>query len=456
MIVDWHYRADENYPSTKIIRDAGFNYLVSPSAWNFTSTFPVNINSLPNIKYIVKSGLENESSGMINSNWGDYGAETFKEFILYNYAWSAQCSWDFAQSDLNKFNNDYFYDYFGINDDRLPNIYKTLSDPLNQIVWHEVWRHPSLNFRESPWWEPKLSKAVRITWNEMTLPQLSRDIEILKSKVRKNSDHLELVEFIIKLNEWYRLKLETQFELLKFVKENEENSLNDLSILTEKNVVLLGSLRDNYRKLWLKYYKEANLLMIEDKFNRLIAYFNEIKSEIAKKHRKLNPLIESKWLYLKSSDSTYESKAEFMTTFEINGMPSEALLQLMGDTYVQLYINGKFVERVYARRSLSLLIDYKRIKFFDIKSFLMKGKNTITLIAENFSKKSGAGFNLFASIKFGKSEIIIKSDDSGDSELKWTGRRISDDTWRETVSKPYPFEVIAPNFNTKRTSWIER
>jgi hypothetical protein len=86
----------------------------------------------------------------------------------------------------------------------------------------------------------------------------------------------------------------------------------------------------------------------------------------------------------------------------------------------------------------------------------MKGKNTITLIAESFSKKSGAGFNLFASIKFGKSEIIIKSDDSVDSELKWTGRRINDDTWRETVSKPYPFEVIAPNFNTKRTSWIER
>ena len=104
IIVDWHYRADDNYPSTKIIRDAGFNYLVSPSSWNFLSTFPANINSLPNIKYLTKSGLENESLGMINSNWGDYGAETFKEFILYNYAWSAQCSWDYTQSDLSKFN----------------------------------------------------------------------------------------------------------------------------------------------------------------------------------------------------------------------------------------------------------------------------------------------------------------------------------------------------------------
>ena len=456
IIVDWHYRADEDYLSTKTIRNAGFEYLVSPSAWNFTSTFPVNINSLPNIKYIVKSGLENESHGMINSNWGDYGAETFKEFILYNYAWSAQCAWDYNQSDLNTFNKVYFYDYFGINDDRLPNIYKTLSDPLNQIVWHEVWRHPSLNFRESPWWEPKLSKAVRITWNDLTLPQVKKDLENLKSQVRKNADHLELIEFMLKLNDWFKLKLETQFEQQKFVKAKEETSTDILFGQIEKNVELLSSLKKDYRKLWLKYYKPANLSMIEDKFDRLMSYFDEIKSLLTNKQKKLNPLIESKWLYLKSSDTTYESKAEFMTTFELDEMPSEALLQLMGDTYVQLYINGKFVDRVYARRSLSLLVDYKRIKFLDIKSFLMKGENSITLLSESFSKKNGAGFNLIASLKFEKSDLIIKSDDSKESPTKWLGREHGNDNWREVVSKPYSFEVIAPNFKTKRTSWIER
>lgn len=456
IIVDWHYRADEDYLSTKTIRNAGFDYLVSPSVWNFTSTFPVNINSLPNIKYLVKSGLENESHGMINSNWGDYGAETFKEFILYNYAWSAQCAWDYNQSDLNTFNKVYFYDYFGIDDDRLSNIYKTLSDPLNQIVWHEVWQHPALNFRESPWWEPKLSKAVRITWNDLTLPQVKKDLDRLKSQVRKNADHLELIEFVLKLNDWFKLKLETQFELQKFVKAKEETSTDILFGQIKKNVELLNSLKKDYRKLWLKYYKPENLSMIEDKFDRLMSYFDEIKSLLTNKQKNLNPLIESKWLYLKSSDTTYESKVEFITTFELDEMPSEALLQLMGDTYVQLYINGKFVDRVYARRSLSLLVDYKRIKFLDIKSFLMKGKNTITLLSESFSKKNGAGFNLIASLKFEKSDLIIKSDDSKEFPTKWLGREHGNDNWREVVSKPYSFEVIAPNFKTKRTSWIER
>ena len=280
VIVDWHYRSDENYPSTKIIRDAGFNYLVSPSVWNFLSTFPANVNSLPNIQNIIKSGLENESLGMINSNWGDYGAETFKEFVLYNYAWSAQCSWDYAQSDLNKFNQDYFYDYFGIDDARLTNIYTTLSDPLNQIIWHEVWRHPMLNFKEPVSWEPNVSKAERINWNELTLPQVKNDIDILKSKVRKNAAHFDLLEFILQLNDWYKLKLKTQILIQNTLKENSIGNESEIANLIDENILALNSLKQNYSKLWLDYYKESNLNMIEDKFVRLISYFQEIKENL--------------------------------------------------------------------------------------------------------------------------------------------------------------------------------
>ena len=402
IIVDWHYRADDNYPSTKIIRDAGFEYLVSPSAWNFLSTFPANINSLPNIKYIVKSGLENESLGMINSNWGDYGAETFKEFILYNYAWSAQCSWDYTQSDLSKFTKDYFYDFFGIDDERISNIYKTLSDPLNQIIWHEVWRHPLLKFKEPVWWEPKISKAARISWNELTLPQVKLDVEDVKTKVKKNADHFGLIEFLLQLNDWYKLKIETQFHLQNISKENAIRNENEIVNLIDQNIEALNSLKKNYRNLWLEYYKNSNLNLIEDKFDRLISYFEEIKKNLLSQNiLSFNPLLESKWLYVKNEDSSFASKVEFKTSFDLKDKPDEAYLQLLGDTYVQLYINEKFVDKVFARRSLSLLVDYKRIKFIDIKPFLVDGKNSIRVITESFSKKNGAGFNLIASIKFG-------------------------------------------------------
>lgn len=457
IIVDWQYRADEYYPSTKIISDAGFEYLVSPSVWNFTSTFPVNINSLPNIKYIIKSGLENNSFGMINSNWGDYGAETFKEFVLFNYAWSAQCSWDFAQSDLDKFSRNYFYDFYGIDDEKTSNIYAALSNPLNQIIWHEIWRHPLLKFREPAWWESKTSKAVKITWNDLTLTNLHKVIKELKAVVKKNSDHLQLLEFHLNLNNWYKLKVETQFELQRVIKEKFFRNEPDLLNLINENIEALDVLKIEYRKLWPKYYKADNLNMIEDKFERLIAYFQEIKESIHNQSLlSFNPLISSKWLYFKNDDSSYARRAEFTTSFDLTILPEEAELQLMGDSYVQLYINEKLVEKVFARRSLSLLVDYKRIKFIEIKPFLVEGKNSFRIIAENFSPKGGAGFNLIAKLNSDGEETLLLSDDTDRSMLKWLARDMNSDSWREAVSKTYPFEVIAPNFKTKRISWIER
>ena len=457
IIVDWHYSANGNYPSTKIIRDAGFKYLVSPASWNYLSTFPANINSLPNIKYLIKSGLENESLGMINSNWGDYGAETFKEFVLFNYAWSAQCSWDYSQSDLSKFTHDYFYDFFGIDDNRLPQIYETLSNPLNQIIWQEVWRHPLLKFKEPVWWEPRIPKEGRISWNDFTLPHIKEDLENLKSTTRKNTDQFELLQYILELNDWYKLKLETQFHLRDALSGKSADNLNDLSTMIDDNLKKLILLKQEYRKLWLRYYKESNLNMIEDKFDRLISYFQEIKENLLSQNLiNFDPLLESKWLYLKDSEPTYPSKAEFTTSFELNNKPRGAYLQLLGDSYAQLFINGKFVDKVYARRSLSLLTEYKRIKFIDITSFLVEGRNSINVVAENFNSKSEAGFNLIASIKASDKEFILISDDSNTSFAKWYGRKSAGNLWGKVVSKPYPFEVIAPNFKTKRTSWIER
>lgn len=456
-IVDWHYGAQAEYSSTRIIKDAGFNYLVSPSVWNFVSTFPVNSISLPNIKYIAKSGMENETLGMINSNWGDYGAETFKEFVLFTYAWSAQCSWDINNSELDKFTKDYFYDFFGIKDSRLPNIYKILSDPQNQIPWHNVWRHPLLKFKQPGWWEPRISEVGRISWNEFTLPESRKDVEQLKHLVKKNTGHLDLIAYILRLTDWYKTKLETQFVLRNSLDIKSVVDVKNILNRVDKNINSLKSLKQDFRKLWLKYYKESNLNMIEDKFDRLILYFREINENLASgSFQDFNPLIASKWLYFKANDSTYVSKAEFTASFDLEGNIDEAFFQLMGHTFVKLFINGKFVDEVFARHSLSLLVDYKRIKLIDVKPYLVSGRNTIQIAAENYNHNNGAGFNLLGRIKSGNAEQIIMSDDSQNAKLRWSGRETNTTDWKDVISKPYPLEVIAPNFDIKRTSWIER
>jgi N-acetyl-beta-hexosaminidase len=47
-VIDWHYRADYDYPSTRVFQSEGIPYIVSPSVWNYTSTLclPMSILKL--------------------------------------------------------------------------------------------------------------------------------------------------------------------------------------------------------------------------------------------------------------------------------------------------------------------------------------------------------------------------------------------------------------------------
>jgi len=452
-VVDWHYRADFNYPSTRKFREHGFEYYVSPSVWNFVTTFPTNINALPNIKNIIKSGLENGSAGMINSNWGDYGAETLKELILFGYAYSAECSWNFSNADLSLFSEKYFYDFFGINDARLSKMYQTLSHPLNQMMWHEVWRHPLLPNREPSWWETKTSPAVRISWMEWSMLELQKDISELKKMVRKNKDHFEILEFYVKLNNWFKLKLETQNQLTA---SYDKGNVSSIKGMIEQNISQLNQLKDEYKQLWKRYYKPDNLSMIVDKFNRLISYFEEVNNLVDSSLEKLPaPGIKSEWIYVKGRNDSLSKNAEFQTILNLKKIPGEALVQLMGDSYVKLYVNDELVEQVYVRRSLSLYTEYQRIKMIDITKYLKDGENIIRVEAENFHPRGYAGFNItsyFSDIK----TTIDTYEKPIENNATWLGREKESREWLPVTAKKYPYEVIEPNFKTKRRSWIER
>lgn len=448
-IVDWHYRPQTDYPSTKTFKDAGHEYYVSPSVWNFLTPFPTNVNAVPNIKYIIQSGLKNGAAGMINSNWGDYGAETFREFNYFGYAWSAQCAWSFDLSNESEFAESFFSDFLGTDDDRAWRIYSALNNPLNQMMWHEVWRHPLLPFRDVSWWESNISAAGKVSWLNSTLPMIKKDFQELKKAVKKNSDHTELISFILNLTDFYVLKLNTQMMLQDKLNGRETDHIK-LSSMIDENISRIKELKEEFTKCWLRYYKSDNLTMIHDKFSRLQSYFTETKEQVLA-GKVSSPVIRSEWIYHKLNDTSYAKSAEFRKTFTLPAKPASAYLQLMGDTYVKLYINGKYVDQVYARRSLSLLVDYRRIRFIDITKYLIEGNNTITVQAQTFNARGDAGFNLISSIDLQDKNIEILSDTT------WESRSMEDGAaWSLSAAKRYPFVITGPDFKTKRTSWIER
>lgn len=460
IIVDWQYRANYVYPSTKIFNDAGFKYFVSPSVWNFMTTFPTNLNALGNIQYLTLEGKRNNAIGMVNSNWGDYGAETFKELVLYGYAWSAECSWNVSKADINQFNKNYFKDFTGDESNELKELYNLFSIPYNQIVWHDVWRHPLLPFKSPVWWEPNISPAARIISMESSLSIMKDKINSLRKGVKKNKDHIEILNFLLELNEWFILKVRTQYQLQQY---NKDKSIVEKQILIElimNNINQLKLLSEEYELIWKRYYKQENLSMVIDKFNRMIMYFTEIREllengiSFSNNNYFPSPELKNEWLAIKIDEVSFAKEAEFKGEFFLDEIPNNAFIQLLADTHAEIFINNNFAGEIFARRSLSLYAEYFRVFYDDISKYLIKGKNEILIKVKNYNKNGAAAFNLTSS--FDGQENIIDSYADSNNKINWYGSELNSNNWKKCISIKYPHIIIAPNFKTGRRSWIER
>lgn len=456
-IVDWHYGAKHDYPSTDTFADHGFPYYVSPSVWNFTSTFPVNLLAITNIKYFIEDGLKNGTDGMINSNWGDFGAETIKELILYGYAWSAECAWNSKGNDIYSFSKYFFTDYFQADYSTPFYLYQTLGNTLNQIYWHALWRHPLLPMREAKWWQHPLPNVVNLEWLRLTIPELRKEIENLRNDAGANNDHAEILDVVTDFSEFYAMKLETQYML----EDRKNGKAVDDDMLLEKideNIDYLKTLKTDFRKVWLAYYKEANLYMIDDKFDRMITYFSEISESIKDGKELLSPEIEGSFIFAFDADSAGVKKATFEKSFELSSLPESAKLHFIADSKAELFINGEFVDSLFVKRSLSLWPEYKRTLMIDILPYLKEGVNTICVDSESFYRfpeekndyqiGSPAGVHILAKLYYPNETKTLVTDKT------WKVRFGNQET--NATEKPYHFTIIGPNFETGRKAWIER
>lgn len=454
-IIDWHYGPNRYYPSTDVFKKAGFTFYVKPAVWNFVTLYPINNYAVPNIQYFIESGLKNGAAGMINSNWGDNGAETIKELVLYGYSWSAQCAWNYKASKINNFNSLYWADFFGAQDCRMERLFDNLNVFYNQPVWHDLWRHPLLPFRDAPDWEPKMNPSAKIAGLNNSVPEMKEDIKELQGAAKKNKEYFDVLKMVADFDAWYALKLESQFVFQQLIKTGDV-SLNSKAVeLADKNLSVIAELKNEYKSIWLKYYKPDNLNLIEKKFDRLTAYFTEAKELInSGKIKGYSPVLESEFIYVKSGD-TLSAKSEFRTLVKISGVPSKALLQLIGDSYVKLYINGVYVDYVMARNSLSETVTNKMVKMIDAAKYFKPGENEIRVEAENFNNNGAAGVNIIAKLKVNGKDIDILTNESGEP-VKWEGRAAGSKQWQPVITKKFRFIYNSPNFETGRASRIEK
>lgn len=473
-IIDWHYGASLQFSSPEIFHTAGFPYIVSPAVWNFTGPFPNYLNTFINIQYLNWDGYVNGSQGMLCSNWNDFGGEALRELNYYGYAWTAECAWNPSAAEQTPFDEKFFQGFFGTKEtDRMQAIYTLLSDPANQYHWYELWRHPMLPNRDDMIWEKRLPLLQRMQSIHSTMPFVLKLVENAKEDISKNTDQLQQVAFVAKLNLWFANKVEAQ-EKIKLLLKDSSKSRADISqeiLSTCKNVVAeLENVKTEFEKVWLTTNKRPSLDLLLQRYDRQAAYWNELAAQIQKGRFDVNPQLQSQWIYhpnahpnSRDTSDSQIAKAYFRKTFSVGSNLRSAKVQLLGDTWSRLYVNGTFVGEVFARRSLSLTVENQRAKIFDILPLLKDSLNTIAVESQSFGSSSSAGTNIYAEcVGIDGNVDTLMSDAtwkvSAERFPQWNESATADTSalWMNAKIIKYPTPIVQPNLTTGRTSWYER
>jgi hypothetical protein len=463
ILIDWQYRARDNYPSVEALQKSGRKFIVSPGLWNWLRIFPDYLESFSNIKNLIQRGYEAGALGAITSNWNDLGGATFREYNWYGYAFAAECSWSPAKVDIDDFNNNFFPQFFGTRAIEPELIYTLLMDLGDQTLWHEVWQHPFLPLKKSN--RPLHKRILNL---KVKMPLVLSLIDSLSKKAVRNKNHLDYLKFAAEQGLWLVKKYETSNQIeqiTKMIYKNPDN--HGVDQITEKSLELvedLNAIIENLQLLWLRNYRQEGLPRLLDLYNLQIDYLQEKIDQIQLGDFLDDPQLESQWIYHPVWDSEFNEvtvpHAYYRKTFDVKPGFKKANLQAIADSYLKIYLNGGFLDEVIDSRTLSLEAESQRVKLWDITALLQPGKNVIAVEAWNYRPNSSAGVNIYGEIEYelGRTEKILSNaywKTSTQEERNWRKLGFFDVQWLNAVPRERGLVITKPNFKSQRPSRIQ-
>ena len=453
-IVDWHYGASFDYPSVQVFKKAGFPFLSSPAVWNFTGPFPNFYNSYANIQYFAREGYEGGALGLLVSTWNDNGGADLRELNYPGYAWGAECAWNPETSSPAHFESVFFPQYFQTKSQLPRVIYELLSSPGNQITWYEFWRAPFVSMRDYN--VPSRTESI-----ESSIPEVLSLIKEARKVVGANKDILDIYELSAKMDKYWADKV-TGVLRMRYLSSDSSLTAGQkeerIKRIENHLVSSVASLKADYTRLYLRTNRYPMLQLLEGRFEDQENDVKQGTAQMLAGNPEYNQLIRSNFIYYPESrpyarEEFKIDSATFLKTVDLTQVPKDAEVQLIGDTYCKLFVNGTYIGDVKARRTLTLNVERKRVQVFEVGPFLQKGQNTFVVQAANFDPFGSAGCNIFARI--GNDTLMT------DSTWKVAKGIIPPDdvaSGRFVDARPYDngWTVTAPDFSLKLRSWIER
>ena len=103
VLLDWAYESADQYPTTAVLGRSGREFWVCPGTSTWNTLFPRLDNALDNIRDFTREGIAAGASGMLLTDWGDYGHYQSLSLSWYPYLFGAATAWTGARTDPDEF-----------------------------------------------------------------------------------------------------------------------------------------------------------------------------------------------------------------------------------------------------------------------------------------------------------------------------------------------------------------
>jgi hexosaminidase len=473
MMVYWDYGVRTSYlDKASIFREAGQPLIVSPAVWNWHRIFPDNITAPVNIRNMARTGVEANAVGFINSGWGDYGGETLRELNWFGYAYGAEVSWSPAHDALERFMDDFLYDFYGSDDVRLTTVYTLLANLGRTFTNADLWRPPFMPPAGNRSWDLSsqfLLNFYQVKQDLATAERLLGEIDAGGITVR-NRNHMDYLRFAIEKVEFFIAKVEGARDITQLgdLTGDDREPVRHAIEVCDSMIAKGERLQERFISLWLRTNTEANLHnLIEHYYQRELSYWREKKEELERGIVVTDQVSPSMFIYHPDatpyvSRGTRKPESYFRKTFTIDDIDAveKVMVQTVGDTYLRIYVNGTEVGESYAKRALSLIVQRARTRFWDITGYLDTGENVIAVEARNYNHAGSAGLNWYSELTYraGSREYLF-SDETWKVHDKasgaWYTPSLNDKKWKQAraVDERVPL-IDRPNFEHNRMSVI--
>jgi len=93
LLLDWGYDAAHDVDRVSAFARHGFECWVCPGTSSWNSLFPRFENAERNVAAFAAAGRRHGASGLLHTDWGDFGHFNLQGFSWHSYAWAAQHAW---------------------------------------------------------------------------------------------------------------------------------------------------------------------------------------------------------------------------------------------------------------------------------------------------------------------------------------------------------------------------